>query len=136
MYREQVPHLVGDMRSPTNKSFGVNYCVGQCVTLAPSYLTRPILYTSNKTTTAKFDSLLQSVLPNGVFNQHPENRITQAKHSMVDQNWKVTLIQKFRVATALYCITQKDHVMWRRLQKRTIPLNMFTLCRQPQDSHQ
>ena len=121
MYREQVPHLVGDMRSPTNKSFGVNYCVGQCVTLAPSYLTTPVLYTSNKTTTAKFDSSLQSVLPNGVFNQHPENRITQANHSMVKQKCTVMLIRQLRVATAPYYTTQKDHVMWRRFQTRTSP---------------
>ena len=61
-----------------------------------------VLYTRNKTTTTKFDSLLQSVLPTGVFHQEPENRITQANHSMVKQNWTVISIRQFQVAAVLH----------------------------------
>ena len=121
MNRKQEPHLVDNLRRATNDSFGVHYCIGQCLTLSLSHPTTLVLYTSKKTPTAKFNSSLQSVLPTGVFHQQPENWITQAKHSMVKQNWTVTLIRQLRVATAPYCTTHKDNLMWRRLQTLTIP---------------
>ena len=36
---DQEPHLLDYLRRPKNDSFGVHYCAGLCVNLAPSYLT-------------------------------------------------------------------------------------------------
>ena len=44
----------------------------------------PVLYTSNKTRTAKFDSSLQSILTNGLFHQQKPNHKSEAFHGQAE----------------------------------------------------
>ena len=66
---KQETYLVDNLRRPTNDGCGAYYCVGWRVTLAPSYPTMPVLYTRKKITATKLDSLLEYILPIGVFHQ-------------------------------------------------------------------